>query len=141
MKTINQNIGTVTRPLVGLNTMDNEVIWTNTPGTVRNIRTDFNEEFIDLRFSVKGLTTNNYTVKVSGNLLVLIIERKKEVMKTGSWGKSYYDSYNTQKFNYSVFERSDIFLPGDRIKKLENVKFIDGELCVTIRFQQEEMVS
>ena len=141
MKTINQNTGTATRPLIGLNTINNEVIWTNTPGTIRNIRTDFTEDFIALRFYVKGLTTNNFTVRVSGNLLVIIIERKKEVMKTGSWGKSYYDTYYSQKFNYSVFERSDIFLPGDKIKKLENVKFSDGELCVKIRFLKEEMVS
>lgn len=139
METLNQNIGMASRPFIGSSTVGNEVIWTNTPGTIRNIHTAFDGDFMDIKFSVKGLNSNNFSVKVSGNLLVVIVERKKEVMKTGSWGKSYYDSCYSQKFNYSVFERSDIFLPGEQLKKLEDVKFDEGDLFVRIQYLREEI--
>jgi HSP20 family molecular chaperone IbpA len=81
--------------------------------------------------SIEGLTEHNFSLKIAGNRLVVIIEKKKELTKKSTWGDVSLMG-NNEKYYYSIFERSDIFLPGNEDKQLISAEYKQGMLKISI---------
>jgi hypothetical protein len=111
---------------------NNDFIWTNNPSLLSSFKLNLGTTSMMLELSIRGLTENNYSVKVVGNLLVIILERKKDLIKDNQWGSALV-SGNNGKYTLSIFERSDIFLPGVSKKKLKSVQFCNGALKIKLK--------
>jgi hypothetical protein len=106
-------------------------VWTSTPATLCLIRVSDTADLFILDVSIEGLTESNYSAKIVGNILAIIIEKKKELTKKSTWGNISLIG-NKEKYFYSIFERSDIFLPGNEIKQLISTEYTGGILRMNI---------
>jgi len=131
MKTIainNSNFSTLISNLV---TKQPDYISTNTPKTLCLISVRNLPDKIIMDISIEGLTQDNFSVKMAGNIVAIILEKKKELTKKSTWGNISLIG-NKEKYYYSIFERSDIFLYGDEIKLLKSAEYINGILKIII---------
>jgi HSP20 family molecular chaperone IbpA len=108
-----------------------DYIWTSAPNKVNLINVSNSANSIKMDISMDGLSENNFSVKIAGNIIAIVLERKKELTKKSSWGNFSLNGDN-EKYHYSIFERSDIFLYGTEIKILKSVKYDQGILKIIV---------
>jgi HSP20 family molecular chaperone IbpA len=124
----NPNFGTLIPNII---TKQPDFVWTSTPAklSLNNVK-DLPDRII-MDVSIEGLKEHNFSIKIAGNIMAVIIEKKKELTKKSTWGNISLIG-NKEKYFYSIFERSDIFLPGSEIKELISADYKDGVLKICI---------
>lgn len=132
MKTLRkQNFDRVGLFLDNASVFTQNTVWTNTPNTIKQIGVSERPGEVSLYLTIKGLTKDNFTVKLTGNILIITLERKHELVIASSWGRNPAHE-KTERQGYTIFERSDVFLTGDNKKFLKSVHFANNELIVKI---------
>jgi hypothetical protein len=115
-----------------------DVIWTDTPNTIKNLRfTRRGNDYIIL-LTMKGLTGDNFKVSIVGNILMIVLEKKKEFVMAAAWNDSHHIDEMVSNV-YSIFERSDIFLSGDTEKKVKSVRCAENELEIVVENLKKEV--
>jgi hypothetical protein len=113
---------------------ERDSVWTNTPNTINRLRVDMKPGEFCLNLGINGLNQNNYRVSIAGNFLVIVLEKKREFVSSNSWQNSNR-SIKTEGHTYTLYERSDVFLPGNNLKFLKSVRYENSELIVRIAFK------
>jgi hypothetical protein len=112
--------------------IDQDVVWTTTPNAIRNIRVEKKSEELTINLNIKGLQEDNFKVTLAGNVLGIVLEKKREFILANSWGNTFHPA-TIENHIYSIFERSDLILPGHTEKHLKSVRFIENELVIKIK--------
>ena len=120
-----------------LPTIEKDSIWTNTPNTIERLRVDVKPGEYCLILGIKGLKPNNYKVSIVGNVLVIVLEKEREYISSDVWQYSNH-SMQLHEHTYTLFERSDVFLPGNNLKFIKSIRYADGELIIKVSYKNEE---
>jgi hypothetical protein len=136
---INQNSRSIGLVLSNLPTMLPETAWTNTPNTIKQIRIDKKPGVLILYLTIKGLLKNNFKVSIAGNIVMIDLEKKRDLVISSSWGNRSHVQ-KSEQLRYSIYERSDVFLPGNNRNILKSARFIGNELVVKIVSVKREII-
>jgi hypothetical protein len=135
---LNQNVNRMGLLLANSPLIYQDIVWTNTPNTIKHIRFENRPGEYIIYLTIKGLMNDNFNVHIAGNILMIVLEKKREFVIASSWG-SRFQAEKSEKRIYSTFERSDVFLPGDSVKHLKSARYIDNELVIKIGHSIKEV--
>jgi hypothetical protein len=138
MKTAALNNSKFSTLIPNIVTKQPDYIWTSTPATLSLINVRDMPDKILMDVSIDGLNEHNFSLKIAGNILSVIVEKKKELTKKSTWGNISLIG-NKERYFYTIFERSDIFLPGNEIKQLKSVEYDNGIVKIWITKKNIEM--